>query len=113
MLFSSPIIHPTVVFRKQFWVESRGYLGGFVSEDFDLWLRGLSRGANIVNIPEFLLRYRIHPSQVSRSRLGYSETAGHWYRQFLYDPNFYNFFGLLVSSLKVILLSIKVLGGLK
>lgn len=107
MIYSSAIFHPTVIFRKRFWIESRGYLGGFVSEDFDLWLRGLSRGATIVNIPEYLLRYRIHSSQVSRSRLGYAEAAGHWYRELLLHPNWYNACGWLVSSAKAMLLPVK------
>lgn len=107
MIYSSPVIHPTVLFRKRFWIESRGYLGGFVSEDFDLWLRGISRGATIINIPECLLRYRIHSLQVSRSRLGYAETAAHWYREFLLMPNLYNACGWLVSSAKAVLIPTK------
>lgn len=107
MIYSSPVIHPTVLFRKSFWIESRGYLGGFVSEDFDLWLRGISRGATIENVPEYLLRYRIHSSQVSRSRLGYAETAAHWYREFLLHPGWYNACGWLVSSVKAVFMPIK------
>ncbi len=107
MIYSSAIIHPTVIFRKRFWIESRGYLGGFVSEDFDLWLRGISRGATIINIPEYLLQYRIHSSQVSRSRLGYAETAAHWYRELLLHPSLFNIGGWLTASAKAILMPIK------
>ncbi len=102
MISSSAIIHPTVVIRKRFWLESRGYLGGLVSEDFDLWLRGIGRNAVFENVPEFLLRYRVHSSQVSRSRLGYAEGAAHWYREFLVRPDWYKFKGWVVASLKAI-----------
>jgi glycosyltransferase involved in cell wall biosynthesis len=107
MLWSSPLAHPTVAFRKSFWIESKGYLGGFVSEDFDLWLRAFCRGATIINIPERLLRYRIHSSQVSRSRLGYAETAAHWYREFLTRPRLYTACGWLVASIKAVILPLK------
>lgn len=107
MLSSSPIAHPTVVFRKKFWIESRGYLGGFVSEDFDLWLRALSRGATIINLPEFLLRYRVHSAQASRSRLGYAETAAHWYRELLARPSAYMACGWLVATAKCIVMPAK------
>lgn len=107
MLWSSPLAHPTVAFRKSFWIESKGYLGGYVSEDFDLWLRAICRGATIINIPECLLRYRIHSSQVSRSRLGYAETAAHWYREFLARPRLYTACGWLVASAKAVVLPLK------
>jgi glycosyltransferase involved in cell wall biosynthesis len=102
MVRSCAIIHPTVIIRKRFWLESRGYLGGLVSEDFDLWLRGIARNAVFENVPEFLLRYRVHSSQVSRSRLGYAEGAAHWYRELLVRPNWNNFQGWVVASLKAI-----------
>ena len=104
MLVSSPLAHPTVAFRKKFWIESRGYLGGFVSEDFDLWLRALSRGATIINIPEPLVRYRVHAAQASRSRLGYAETAAHWYRELLARPSLYAAVGWIVASLKAVMM---------
>jgi glycosyltransferase involved in cell wall biosynthesis len=107
MLISSPIAHPTVAFRKKFWLESRGYLGGFVSEDFDLWLRALARGVTIINVPEPLLRYRMHSAQVSRSRLGYAETAAHWYRELLARPGLYTAAGWAIATTKAILMPLR------
>lgn len=107
LLRSSPLIHPTVAFRKKFWIESRGYLGGFVSEDFDLWLRAISRGATIINIPEYLFRYRMHSAQASRSRLGYAETAAYWYRELLAAPSFYNAAGWMISTVKAIAMPLR------
>lgn len=107
MLVSPSIAHPTVAFRKRFWLESRGYLGGFVTEDYDLWLRALSRGATIINIPEPLLRYRVHGAQASRSRLGYAESAAHWYRELLARPSLYNAGGWLVATAKCLVMPAK------
>ena len=107
MLVSPAIAHPSVAFRRKFWLDSRGYLGGFVTEDYDLWLRAMSRGTTIINIPEFLLRYRIHSAQASRSRLGYAESAAHWYRELLHQPSFYNAAGWFVATAKCILMPAK------
>jgi glycosyltransferase involved in cell wall biosynthesis len=107
LLLSSQIYHPTVAFRRSFWLHMRGYLGGFVSEDFDLWLRAVQQGARIVNLAEPLLRYRVHSGQVSRSRLGYAEVAAHWYREFLMQPSGYTFIGLSIATAKAILIPLR------
>lgn len=92
--------HPSVVLRRQFLLEMRGYLGGFVSEDTDLWLRSLLRGANMRNLPEALLRYRIHKNQSIASRLGYAEVASHWLRELLSSPSWYTFHGFALALVK-------------
>lgn len=89
--------HPAVAIRRHFLLDMRGYLGGYMSEDTDLWLRAIRVGATMRNIPEALLRYRIHPNQSISSRLGYAEVAGHWLREFLLKPSMYSFRGLLFS----------------
>lgn len=103
--YTNQICHPTVAFRRSFWLQMRGYLGGLVSEDYDLWLRALNAGVQIRNIPEPLLRYRIHTDQVSGSRRGYAEVAGHWFREFLLKPSLFNIKGLAVSGAKAVLKS--------
>ena len=74
-----------------------------MSEDYDLWLRAILRGASIENVKDSLLKYRIHGSQVSGSRLGYSEVAGYWLREFCLKPSMYCLFGLVVAIVKVFL----------
>ena len=65
MLFNSPIAHPTVIFRKTVFQQlACGYDERCIlAEDYDLWER-LSR-LNVVfaNIPDALLRYRLHPQK--------------------------------------------------
>ena len=101
--FRNQICHPAVAFRKSYWLEMRGYLGGFVSEDFDLWLRGFAAGKRFANIPQPLLRYRIHGEQASRSRRGYAEAAAHWYRELLIRPSWFNLVGCIVATGKVLI----------
>lgn len=89
--------HPAVMLRKQFLLDMRGYLGGFVSEDTDLWLRAERQGARMGNLPDILLHYRLHQNQSIMSSLGYAEVASHWLRECLLRPSFRNVGGLLVS----------------
>jgi glycosyltransferase involved in cell wall biosynthesis len=107
LLFSNPIAHPTVAFSRDFLLRMRGYLGGYVSEDFDLWIRALRSGARITNIEEPLLRYRVHDGQVSRSRLGYAEAAAHWHRELLLAPSLYNALGWLIANAKAVVMPMR------
>jgi glycosyltransferase involved in cell wall biosynthesis len=94
--------HPAVAVRRQFLLEMRGYLGGFASEDTDLWLRAVRVGAKMRNLPDLLLRYRIHENQSSLSCLGYAEVAGHWLRELLINRTFYTFRGFTCALAKAL-----------
>lgn len=57
LMESNPIIHPSIMFRnsKEFYYREK-----FIcSEDYDLYLRMLSKGKKLENIPEILIKYRI------------------------------------------------------
>lgn len=98
--------HPAVVLRRQFLLDMRGYLGGFVSEDTDLWLRAMRRGANMKNLPDALLRYRVHENQSIASRFGYAEVASHWLRELLISPSWYTFHGFAIAMGKSLMVSL-------
>lgn len=93
--------HPTVALRRQFLLDIRGYLGGYASEDTDLWLRARRAGATMRNLPDPLLRYRVHEQQSIGSREGYAEVAGHWLRELLLVPSWSNFRGFIIAFGKV------------
>lgn len=66
-LFHSPILHASSVWRKESF-ERHGlrFRQEMVpAEDYDLWTRALVKGLKLVNLPEILYKYRIHPSQVT------------------------------------------------
>lgn len=64
-LFTNPICHPTVTFRRDA-LPPAGYSANFPhAEDLALWIE-LSHQTKIANLPEQLLRYRVHPDQISR-----------------------------------------------
>jgi len=64
------IAQPSVMFRREVVVEAGGYtFEGLPGEDYELWSRLARRGARFANLPEPLLRYRIHPGASKAQRL--------------------------------------------
>ena len=56
---------PTVLLRKEAFILTGGYRDAFApAEDYDLWLR-VTEHFNCANLDDVLLKYRIHPHQVS------------------------------------------------
>lgn len=61
------ILHPTVMMRRQAVVDVGNYRDDFRHvEDLDLFLR-LAEAGRVANVPEILLRYRLHAKSVSHS----------------------------------------------
>lgn len=92
--------HPAVAIRREYLLKLRGYLGGFVSEDSDLWLRAVLAGGRLGNLPQVLLQYRLHPEQSTVSPRGYSELASHWLRELLAQPSWFLAKGFSVALAK-------------
>jgi glycosyltransferase involved in cell wall biosynthesis len=63
----NPFWQPTVLFRRDAFVEAGGYRNLYPSEDYDLWLR-IAERYRCANLHEILLNYRIHSNQVSVRR---------------------------------------------
>lgn len=56
---------PSVMIRKEAFALAGGYRGAFApAEDYDLWLR-ISEHFEMANLEQVILKYRIHPHQVS------------------------------------------------
>lgn len=57
--FTTPIAHPTVIYKKELVVKNSGYKPEFKnSEDLDLWLRLLNSGVVFANLNQPLVKYR-------------------------------------------------------
>ena len=65
LLFDSPLAHPSVIFRRSLLERHRIYYDDRYrhAEDYELWCR-LIQITFLANIPQILLLYRIHGSQV-------------------------------------------------
>ena len=68
MLFYSPVLHATSVFRKDSFIRNGLYYNQdmFPAEDYDLWSRAVFY-CKLVNITEVMYRYRIHGIQVTKT----------------------------------------------
>jgi glycosyltransferase involved in cell wall biosynthesis len=72
MLFCSPFAHPSVMMRtalvKQLRYDSaweKAFAQSHPADDYDLWERAAEAGWKMTNVPEVLLLYRVHISQIS------------------------------------------------
>ncbi len=67
MLFNSSVVHPALMIRSSVIKKESPYFNSEYkhSEDYELWSRLLFK-TKFADIPEILLKYRIHASQVSR-----------------------------------------------
>jgi hypothetical protein len=63
----SPLVHPSVMFRRQAVLAAGGYRPTAWLEDYDLWLRLYLAGARFAKLPAVLLDWRDHPRRVTRS----------------------------------------------
>jgi GT2 family glycosyltransferase len=68
MVTCSPFWQPTVLLRREVFVRTGGYRDAFApAEDYDLWLR-VTEHCRCANLEDVVLKYRIHPHQVSLRR---------------------------------------------
>ncbi len=67
LLVESPLVHPSVVFRRATIQAVGGYRDSRGPEDYDLWLRLHEGGARFGKVPEVLLFWRDAPLRVTRT----------------------------------------------
>ena len=87
LLSASPIAHPAAMFRLASVAKVGGYRD-FLPEDWDLWVR-LREIGQIENLGSTVLKYRIHPKQLSREKM-YSKWIGSQYVATSYFARQYN-----------------------
>lgn len=69
LFFGMPFIHPSSMFRREAALACGGYRPEFpLAEDYDLFTR-LAEHGRLANLPQCLLRYRIHPKSLTSERL--------------------------------------------
>ena len=59
---SCSIIHPSTMFRSEGFFYNK-YFGGAI--DYDFYLNLLRKGRNLTNLPQFLIKYRVHEGAMS------------------------------------------------
>lgn len=66
LLTKNPFVHPTML-AKRSSLQSLGFYRNSIAEDYDLWVRAVSRGFRMARMARYGIMYRIHPKQFSRS----------------------------------------------
>lgn len=76
-LFHSPVLHASSMWRKDSFERNglRFRQEMVPAEDYDLWTRALAKGLKLVNIPDVLYQYRLHPSQATLQKDKTSEKS--------------------------------------
>lgn len=73
LCFQCPIVHPTVMFRKDSFLECGGYRQEERhAEDFALWGRMIAHGP-VVGVPEPSLDFRVHGASISKQQASTQE----------------------------------------
>jgi len=62
----SPLVHPSVVVRREVMDALGGYADIDGPEDYELWLRAFDAGVRFAKLADVLLRWRDHPSRATR-----------------------------------------------
>lgn len=71
----SPLAHPTVLFEKQLIGLYGGYSTAPLPEDYELWLRWMSKGVRFAKVPEILYTWNDLPARLTRVHEHYSPMA--------------------------------------
>lgn len=71
----SPIINPTVLYRRELLDWYGGYIQGAFPEDYDLWLRWLDMGVKMEKVPEVLFNWYDSDNRLTRTDERYNTNA--------------------------------------
>ncbi len=71
----SPLVNPSVMFRRSLVAQHGGYREGDFPEDYELWLRWLDAGVRLAKVPRVLLTWHDSPTRLTRTDARYSPDA--------------------------------------
>jgi len=72
LFVESPLVHPSVTFRRAAVMDVGGYQEHGWAEDYDLWLRLHLAGARFAKVPAVLYYWRDRPDRLTRTGEAYS-----------------------------------------
>jgi glycosyltransferase involved in cell wall biosynthesis len=72
IFIESPLVHSSMVIRREWLERVGGYQERGWAEDYDLWLRMHMTGARFAKVPAVLLHWRDHPQRLTRTDPRYS-----------------------------------------
>lgn len=96
------LLHPTVLAKSSFFRDLHGFDESLLyAEDYDLWIRATLDGKKIANIPDVLLKYRVHKNQMSDVKFNKRNAnivRGFLWKYFLQTKNIFFLFGCLLQT---------------
>jgi len=72
IFIESPVVHPSVMYRKSVIEDLGGYQDYGWPEDYDLWMRMYINGNRFAKIPQVLVQWREHEKRLTRTDDRYS-----------------------------------------
>lgn len=101
--FRFSICHPSVMFKRSSVLAAGGYEDFLFAQDLNLWLR-MARKKDVVfaNLPEVLLRYRVHADQSKGSLSAYLSAARVLWREGVNNRPLTHFSAAAFSIIKMI-----------
>lgn len=96
LIWSCPIIHPSVMYRRARIVEVGSYSADIArrQEDYDLWIRALRKGLIFHNMPESLTLYRAGDGFKNDWRVGWHRLRIGWSAVKEFDPRCSSYLGI-------------------
>lgn len=74
IFFSNPFVHSSTLMRTAFINKIGGYDKQYErTQDYDLWVRVIANGGKVLNVPEFLIKYRSHLENISTKKFKQQE----------------------------------------
>lgn len=68
----SPLVNPSVMFRRELVARHGGWRDGNFPEDYELWLRWLDAGVRMAKVPRVLLTWHDAPTRLTRTDARYA-----------------------------------------
>lgn len=75
LFIESPLVHPSIMARRNLIEEAGGYRDKGWAEDYDLWLRMAEYGVRFARLQHTLFFWRDHPERATRTMSEYSAEA--------------------------------------
>ncbi|MCB1753961.1 MAG: glycosyltransferase [Gammaproteobacteria bacterium] len=72
LFVESPLVHPSVLIRREVFKRIGLYRDLSWPEDYDLWLRASLAGLRFAKVPELVLMWREHPARLTNTDKRYS-----------------------------------------
>jgi GT2 family glycosyltransferase len=83
--YGSIITHPSVMIKAELLKKINGYRAFKSSQDYDLWLRMVSKGCKFHILPQVLIKYRIRQNSITKSNYARSYFCHKYIRQLFFE----------------------------